>query len=214
MNWHNFFKEEQSKEYYQALQEQVENNYQNKTIYPAKEDLYKAFELTPLDKIKVVIIGQDPYHGPNQAMGLAFSVPKTEKIPPSLVNIFKEISRDYECEFIDGDLTRWAQEGVFLLNTTLTVEEGKPNSHKDIGWQIFTDNVIQYISHHNKHVVFLLWGNHAKSKARLISDQHVILTSSHPSPLGAYRGFNGCGHFKKTNDCLSELDLPIINWQN
>jgi len=212
MNWDTFFIEEESKEYYQVLQARVENSYQSKTIYPAKEDLYKAFELTPVHKIKVVIIGQDPYHGKNQAMGLSFSVPKTEKIPPSLVNIFKEINKDYDCEYTHGDLTRWAKEGVFLLNTTLTVEEGKPNSHKDFGWQAFTDNVIKYISKHCDHVVFMLWGNHAKSKQKLIDGDHLILTTSHPSPLGAYRGFNGCRHFKKANDFLKRNEKEDIKW--
>lgn len=194
--------------------DKVNNAYSENEVFPSKGNIFNAFDLTKLENVKVVILGQDPYHGINQAMGLAFSVPSEEKIPPSLVNIFKEINKDYDCKFVNGDLTKWAMQGVLLLNTTLTVNSAQPNSHKDYGWTTFTDNAISFVSDNTENVVFMLWGNHAKSKKNLIDEKHLVLESSHPSPLGAYRGFNGCRHFSKANDYLRSCGKTQIDWQN
>ena len=175
--------------------------------------IFNAFNLTPFDKVKVVILGQDPYHGDNQAMGLSFSVPKGVKIPPSLINIYKEIYDDLGInEPNSGDLTYWAKQGVLLLNASLSVEKGKPNSHKDFGWHLFSDAVIKKISDEKYGVIFLLWGNFAKNKANLIDqNKHFILTAPHPSPL-ARGGFFGCKHFSKTNEILKKLGKSPIDW--
>ena len=215
MSWSTFFEKESQKEYYKKIEEFIEVEYNKTTVYPTRENIFKAFELCELDEVKVVIIGQDPYHGENQAMGLAFSVPQSQKIPPSLVNIFKEIKREYEVVNDHGDLTSWAKQGVLLLNTVLTVEAKKPNSHKNCGWQTLIDNAIIEINQSENNVVFLLWGNNAKSKAKLITNKsHLVLESSHPSPLGAYRGFNGCNHFKLANEFLISKNRVTINWKN
>lgn len=185
-----------------------------KTIYPSEELIFHAFDRTSFDKTKVVIIGQDPYHNPGQAMGLCFAVPKSMKRPPSLLNIYKEIHRDLGHKIpTHGDISPWADQGVLLLNAMLTVEEKKPGSHKKIGWQEFTNSVISKISSHKENVVFLLWGNFAKGKRKLIDEQkHLILESAHPSPL-AGNAFQGNGHFSKTNIYLKENGLSPVDWQ-
>ncbi|MBK9257206.1 MAG: uracil-DNA glycosylase [Saprospiraceae bacterium] len=182
-------------------------------VYPPGSLIFNAFNSTPFENLKVVIIGQDPYHNPHEAMGLSFSVPKGIKIPPSLKNIFKEINHDLKCPVpAHGDLSSWASQGVFLLNAILTVEQNKPGSHKDIGWQKFTDDVIRRISDHKNNVVFMLWGNFAKNKKALInSEKHLVLESAHPSPL-AGNAFQGCGHFSKANEYLIENNLPPVRW--
>lgn len=194
-----------------------------KKIYPARENIFKAFQLTPLEKIKIVILGQDPYHGDSQAEGLSFSVPKGKTIPPSLKNIFKELKEDLKNENNllesgfqipkSGHLGNWSTQGVFLLNSVLTVEEGKPASHAKKGWENFTDEIIKIISNKNDHVIFMLWGNYAKSKASLIDNKkHTILTAAHPSPFSAHSGFFGCGHFSKANLDLEKNNLEKIDW--
>lgn len=195
-----------------------------KIIYPEKDNVFKAFELTPLDQIKVVILGQDPYHGAGQAQGLAFSVPDGTALPPSLKNIFKELHTNFckdetNSSFLDriknkqGDLTSWAKQGVFLLNSVLTVEEGKPASHSKYGWSEFTDSVIKKISDEKEGVIFLLWGNFAKQKVSLIdTKKHIVLLAAHPSPLSSYNGFFGCGHFKKVSEILKGRGEGEIKW--
>lgn len=190
---------------------------QDATIYPRQEDILKAFELVDLTAVKIIILGQDPYHGEGQAQGLSFSVPNELKTPPSLRNIFKEIQRDCypnEPKPFQNDLTPWAMQGVFLLNTVLTVEAGQAGSHrKIIDWESFTNDVIQTISHEQKSCVFMLWGKPAQTKIKVIDqEKHLILATSHPSPLGAYRGFNGCGHFSQANHYLKTHQQTPINW--
>jgi len=186
----------------------------NEPIYPKKNDIFKVFSLCHIDNIKVVIIGQDPYHQPNQANGLAFSVNKGVNHPRSLRNIFKEVSRDCNCPYPkNGDLTNWAKQGVFLLNTILTVSEGSPSSHKNKGWEIFTDKVIKLLNSEKNNLVFMLWGKYAQSKIPLITtDKHLILTASHPSPFSARISFNGCSHFSKANAFLKNTNKSSINW--
>lgn len=215
MTWEDVINLEKEKEYYKKLHEEIEKKYENSIVFPEKQNIFKAFSLTKLENLKVVILGQDPYHGFGQAQGLAFSTPKEIKNPPSMVNILKEISDDLGrkslCE--DGDLTPWAKQGVLLLNTILTVEEGKPKSHHNLGWEIFTDNIIKYISDNCKDIVFILWGSPAIAKTKLINkSKHHILTSPHPSPLSSYRGFFGSKHFSKTNEILTNLKKEPINW--
>ncbi|QRN40659.1 MAG: uracil-DNA glycosylase [Neisseriaceae bacterium] len=186
------------------------------SIYPEKKDVFNAFRLTEFSNLKVVILGQDPYHGVGQANGLAFSVAPEINIPPSLQNIYKELQTDIPDFRIPehGCLTSWAQQGVFLLNTVLTVRAGMPQSHQHLGWQQFTDEVIMAINHNKEHVVFLLWGASAQKKSVLIDQRkHLILKASHPSPLSAYRGFFGCQHFSKTNHFLIEHGLEAIDWK-
>lgn len=184
-----------------------------KTIYPPGPLIFNAFNTTSFDKLRVVILGQDPYHNPNEAMGLCFSVPKEIKVPPSLKNIYKELAQDVGFEIPShGDLTAWADQGVFLLNAMLTVEHKKPASHRKIGWQLFTDAVIQTISDKKSNVVFLLWGNFAKGKRTLIdTEKHLVLESAHPSPLAGGAFFNN-NHFSKTNQYLEQQGLEKINW--
>lgn len=187
-----------------------------KVIYPAAEDVFNAFSCTEFNQIKVVILGQDPYHGPNQAHGLSFSVQKGVKTPPSLKNMYKALQHDFPDYILPehGCLQSWAEQGVFLLNTVLTVEQGKAHSHAKIGWERFTDKVIALINEHAQDVVFLLWGSHAQKKAGLIdASKHHILTAAHPSPLSAYRGFFECGHFAQTNQILIDSGRTPINWQ-
>ena len=183
-------------------------------IFPAKENIFAAFNLTPLDAVKVVILGQDPYHGPGQAMGLSFSVPEGIKIPPSLRNIYKEITADLGAvKHNTGDLTEWARQGVLLLNSVLTVEDSQAGSHRGQGWEAFTDAAIRCVSEAADPCVFMLWGGWAKTKTPLIdTDKHVIFTTSHPSPLSAYRGFNGCGHFSAANAFLEKNGREKIVW--
>ena len=214
MTWDDFFKEEQTKDYYKKLMKKVDDAYSSSIVFPAKEKIYYAFSLTPLEDLKVVILGQDPYHGINQAQGLAFSTPANIKNPPSMVNILKEINTDIgksTCE--DGDLSSWAKDGVLLINAILTVEESKPKSHHKFGWEIFTDNLIKFISTNSKDIVFILWGANAIKKEKIIDKtKHHILSSVHPSPLSVYRGFFGCKHFSKTNDILRKIGKKEINW--
>lgn len=214
MDWKTIINEEQQKEYYKELESFIDAQYKTTKIYPKKENIFKAFELCPYENIKVVIIGQDPYHQKDQAQGLAFSTPNHIKNPPSMVNILKEIINDIgDSKCLDGDLTSWANQGVLLINDVLTVEDSKPKSHAKKGWEIFTDNIIKYISQHNENIIFLLWGAPAIKKMKIIDDaKHYILTAPHPSPLSAYRGFFGCKHFSKTNEILKNIGKDEIKW--
>ncbi len=216
--WKTFLEIEKNKPYFKKLENFLLLEKQaNKTIYPPSENIFYAFHFTPFNNIKVVILGQDPYHGENQAHGMSFSVPKSQKkIPPSLKNIFKEISSEFPNKnFIpkNGNLEYLAKQGVFLLNATLTVEAHKAGSHQQKGWEIFTDTVIQTLSVKNKNIVFLLWGAFAHKKSFLIdATKHCILKAPHPSPLSAYRGFFGCNHFIKANTYLRKNNKSEINW--
>lgn len=187
----------------------------NKLVYPPGSLIFNAFNTTPFDKVKVVILGQDPYHNPGQAMGLSFSVPRSVSVPPSLRNMYKELSGSTDFTTPKhGDLTAWAEHGVFLLNAMLTVEKNKPGSHKDIGWQNFTDAVIKTLSMQKEHLVFILWGAFAQKKRSLIDEtKHLVLASAHPSPFSAHRGFLGNGHFVETNEYLKANGKETINWQ-
>jgi uracil-DNA glycosylase len=213
-DWHTHLENELNKPYMLDLETALSHAYSTREIYPAKEQIFSAFEMTPLKKVKVVILGQDPYHGENQAHGLSFSVQDEVKIPPSLRNIYKEISSDIGPLSRDsGNLTEWAKQGVFLLNSTLTVEAGAAGSHHGWGWETFTDEVIRVISREQKHVVFLLWGKFAQDKTNLIDEsKHLILKTTHPSPLSAYRGFIGCKHFSAANASLQSHDMRPIQW--
>ncbi|MGL4459345.1 MAG: uracil-DNA glycosylase [Plesiomonas shigelloides] len=187
-----------------------------KEIYPPEHDVFNAFRYTPFEQVKVVILGQDPYHGPNQAHGLCFSVLPGVPVPPSLVNMYKELAQDIAGFQIPqhGYLKSWADQGVLLLNTVLTVERGQAHSHAKLGWETFTDRVIAAVNEHRQGVVFLLWGAHAQKKGRIIDRQrHHVLTAPHPSPLSAHRGFLGCRHFSQTNQLLVQQNLPAIDWQ-
>ena len=211
----NIIEEESKKDYYKKLHEFVINEYNTKTIFPPKEKIFYALQTTPYDKVKVVIIGQDPYHGVGEAHGMCFSVNPGIKIPPSLMNIYKELNRDLGCKIPNnGYLAKWARQGVLLLNSVLTVEKDKPASHQNKGWEIFTDRIIEELNKSQTPIVFLLWGNFAKQKARLITNKkHLILTSSHPSPFSVKYGFEGCSHFSKANKFLASNNLTPIDWQ-
>ena len=214
-SWKELFEQEGSKLYYQKLSHFLVEDAKKYTVYPSHQDLLTAFNFTPLDKIKIVILGQDPYHGDNQAHGLAFSVRPSCPIPPSLNNIFKEINSDLQTThtFSGGYLIDWAKQGVFLLNSILTVRHGHAGSHKNVGWETFTDTVISTINDLDRPIVFMLWGAFAKSKAGLITNpKHCLLWASHPSPLSAYNGFFGCKHFSKANQFLTENNSQPINW--
>ena len=201
------------KHYFKYIKEFVKEERLSKTIYPSAQDLFNAFKLTDFNKIKVVILGQDPYHGEKEAMGLSFSVRRGVRTPPSLRNIFKELKDDLNIDRSDTDLTDWAKQGVFLLNTVLTVEKDKANSHKDIGWEIFTDYVIKEINDKLNNVVFILWGRQARDKKRIITNpNHYIIESNHPSPLSAYNGFFGSKPFSNTNNYLKKYTKKEINW--
>jgi len=213
--WYDLLKNEFDKTYFKNLKKQIETRIsQGKIIYPPQGDVFNAFEFTDYDQIKVVLIGQDPYHGEGEAHGLLFSVKKGIRIPPSLRNIYKELASDIQFQIPDhGYLKKWADEGVFLLNTILTVEKDQPLSHKNLGWEIFTDQVIRILNEREKPLVFVLWGNFAKSKAVLITNpKHFILKANHPSPLSASRGFFGCKHFSKINSILKDLGEKEIAW--
>ena len=191
--------------YFEMLTTFVRKAYQASTVYPPGSKIFEAFNRTPFDKVKVVILGQDPYHGPNQAHGLCFSVQDGIQPPPSLINIYKELQKEYgvAVNMTNGNLTRWADQGVLLLNATLTVEAGKAGSHQGKGWETFTDAAIKALSDRREGLVFMLWGSYAQQKGRVIDrSKHLVLESSHPSPLSVYRGFDGCGHFKKANQYL------------
>lgn len=213
--WNDFLKEEFKKPYFLEISAFLKDAYANKTIYPKREDVFNAFAYTPYDKIKVVILGQDPYHQPHQAHGLCFSVYKGVPVPPSLQNIYKELQSDLGCSIPNhGYLIDWAMQGVFLLNTTLTVEESKANSHSKIGWDIFTDTVIRKINDKQTPVVFILWGRNARDKKTLITNPiHNIIESAHPSPLSAYNGFFHSRPFSRCNDFLIQRGLTPIDWQ-
>jgi uracil-DNA glycosylase len=212
-DWNTLLEHELTKPYFVNLLDFVERERKSHSVFPKKEDVFKAFEFTSFDKLKVVIIGQDPYHGPNQAHGLSFSVNTGVKTPPSLVNIYKELKNDLLLPIPNhGNLTKWAKQGVLLLNATLTVRAGEAGSHQNKGWEQFTDAVIQMISKQKTHCVFLLWGNYAKNKKALVDyNKHLVLEAAHPSPL-AKGAFFGCKHFSLTNSYLKEHNLPEINW--
>ena len=213
-SWYQLLEEEFNKDYFTQLRNRIREAYLKHQIYPEPNNIFSAFNSTPVKKVKVVIIGQDPYHGPNQAHGLSFSVKEGVKIPPSLVNIFKELSDDLNIQSpTSGYLKKWAEQGVLLLNSVLTVEAGKANSHKSWGWEIFTEAVIDIISKELDNIVFILWGRQAQQKEELIdSDRHLILKSVHPSPLSAYNGFYGCKHFSQTNKYLTQKGKNQIDW--
>lgn len=214
-SWKSLLKEEFNKDYFKELTSFVKEEYAKSTCYPENNLLFEAFNQLPVDQVKVVIIGQDPYHNPNQAHGLCFSVNEGVKVPPSLANIFKEIHEDLEKPIPNsGNLTYWTKQGVLLLNATLSVRANEPGSHQKMGWERFTGEVIRSISTHREGIVFLLWGGYAKKKSSLIdAEKHTILTSGHPSPLSANRGhWFGNKHFSKTNDKLKELGKTPIDW--
>jgi uracil-DNA glycosylase len=212
--WKQSLKTVFEQDFFKELVSFVKDEYQNKKVFPNGKDLFNAFKHSPLDQVKVVILGQDPYHGPNQAHGLSFSVKSGVSFPPSLLNIFKEIKSDIGKDMPpNGDLTRWADQGVFLLNATLTVRAHEAGSHQKKGWEEFTDEVIRVISAQRENVVFLLWGAYAQKKADLIDQsKHLILEAPHPSPLSSYRGFFGCRHFSQVNAYLVLHGKQPINW--
>lgn len=213
MDWQEIFHNIKEQHDFSEMEAFLEEAYQNTTVYPARENVYQAFDLTPLDNVKVVILGQDPYHGPNQAHGLAFSVQPDAKFPPSLRNIYKELESDIGCKRTSPHLQDWAKEGVLLLNTVLTVEAHKAHSHKNIGWEIFTNEIIKSISRELEDVVFILWGKPAQEKIKLIdTERHHIIKSVHPSPLSAHRGFFGSKPFSETNQFLKSKGKEPINW--
>lgn len=214
-DWNEHLKQEYSKPYYRELFEFVKHEYETQIVFPPSGDIFNAFHYTSFKDTKVVIIGQDPYHNYGQAHGLCFSVKPPTEVPPSLVNIYKELERDLGCFIPDnGDLTKWAKQGVLLLNTVLTVQAHKANSHAGKGWENFTDAALRALNEKEEPVVFLLWGAPAGKKKDLITNRkHLILQTSHPSPLSAYRGFLGCGHFSKTNEFLLQNGLDPIDWQ-
>ncbi|MDO5561026.1 MAG: uracil-DNA glycosylase [Oscillospiraceae bacterium] len=213
--WDALLNDEFQKDYYVKLKKILIKEYKTNTIYPDMYDIFNALKYTSYSDVKAVIIGQDPYHGEGQAHGLCFSVRKGVAPPPSLKNIFKEIKDDTGIDNTGshGDLTNWARSGVLLLNTVLTVRQNQANSHKNIGWEQFTDKVIELLNEREKPVVFILWGANAKSKAKLVTNKrHLVLTSAHPSPLSAYNGFFGCRHFSAANKFLAENNIEPINW--
>jgi len=213
-SWYNLLENEFEKKYFTNLRSFIKNEYSTKVIFPPPKLIFNAFNLTPANKVKVIIIGQDPYHGEGQAHGLSFSVPTGIKIPPSLMNIYKELNTDVNKSIPNhGLLEDWASQGVLLLNSVLTVESGKANSHKNIGWEKFTESVISLISKKKESLVFLLWGNYAHKKEDFIeSNNHLILKSVHPSPLSAYNGFFGSKHFSKANNFLKKNNIKEIVW--
>ena len=214
-DWDSLLAEELEKDYIKELEAFLDKEYENFSIHPAKEDIFTALKWTGYEDTKVVIFGQDPYHGENQAHGLAFSVKKGVDIPPSLQNIYKELQNELGLYIPNnGFLEKWARQGVLLLNSSLTVREGEANSHKGKGWELFTDKITKLLNERKKPVIFLLWGNDAKRKQELITaPQHIILEAAHPSPLSANRGFFGCGHFKKVNNMLLAMNKAPIDWQ-
>lgn len=213
-SWKAHLKEEFEKPYFKELVDFVKSEYKSKKIYPAPANIFRAFELCPFEKVKVVILGQDPYHGKGQANGLCFSVNENVAMPPSLQNIFKEIKDDLGLPIpATGNLDHWARQGVLLLNATLTVEAGKAGSHQHKGWEIFTDAVIKKLSDEKEKLVFLLWGKYAQEKGAVIdAKKHLVLRAAHPSPFSAYSGFFGCKHFSKSNDYLSQNGETSVNW--
>ena len=215
-DWDEILENEFKKDYYLKIREFLKTEYSSKVIYPPMFDIFNALRYTSFENTRVVILGQDPYHEPGQAHGLSFSVKKGIKIPPSLVNIYKELKTDIGMEIPNhGELTSWAKQGVLLLNATLTVRQGLANSHQNIGWSIFTDNIIKALNESSKPVVFILWGGNARSKKKYISNpNHLIIESAHPSPLSAYNGFFGSRPFSRTNEFLSKNGFEPINWNS
>ncbi|MEK5079180.1 uracil-DNA glycosylase [Solibacillus sp. FSL W7-1436] len=215
-SWKDLLAREAEEPYYKLLETFLVRQYNEATVYPEKENIFNALQLTDYNDVKVVILGQDPYHGPNQAHGLSFSVEKGQKLPPSLKNMMKELQQDIGCEIPEhGDLTSWAKQGVLLLNTVLTVQAGKANSHKGQGWEQLTNAIIEHLAKRDQPIVFLLWGKPAQSKRMLIeriSDKHIILQSPHPSPLSAHRGFFGSRPYSKANEALLSLGQQPIDW--
>ncbi len=213
-SWANLLKDEFQKPYFKELQSFLEKEYSTKDIYPPMSDIFNALNFVKYEDVKVVILGQDPYHEPGQAHGLAFSVQDGVELPPSLVNIYKEIEDDLgiKCEKT-GNLTRWAKQGVLLLNTSLTVRRAQANSHRGKGWEILTTKIVELLSERKDPIVFLLWGSNAQAFSPMIQPQHLVLKAPHPSPLSAYRGFFGCKHFSKTNDFLSAHNKSPIDWK-
>lgn len=214
-DWKNLLKDEFEKDYFLNLIDFLNKEYTTQTIFPKKSNIFTALNLTPYSNVKVVILGQDPYHGLNQSHGLSFSVNPNIKIPPSLRNIFKELNSDLGCYIPNnGYLKKWADQGVLLLNTVLTVRSGEANSHKNKGWEIFTDRVISLLNEKTEPIVFILWGNPSIKKKSLITNKnHLIISSAHPSPLSASRGFFGSKPFSKTNTFLNSINKPLIDWQ-
>lgn len=214
-SWKTALADEFGSIYFRRLAEFVRSAYANGVVYPPGRCIFEAFNRTPFDRVKVVILGQDPYHEPNQAHGLCFSVPKGVAVPPSLVNIYKELEDEYGKPFLDrgGDLSGWADQGVLLLNATLTVAAGAAGSHQGKGWEMFTDAVISRLAERREHLVFMLWGSYARRKGAFINRRrHLVLECAHPSPLSAYRGFFGCGHFRKANEYLAANGIGQIDW--
>ena len=212
-NWYDLLKDEFAKPYYQNLSNFLEKEYATKTIYPKPENVFASINHTKYDDVKVVIIGQDPYHEPNQAHGLAFSVENGVQLPPSLVNIFKEIKDEFGFQNTNGNLMMWEKQGVLLLNSVLTVQKGVANSHKGMGWENLTSKIIDLLAHRQKPIVFLLCCSSAQKIGQVVTEpQHLVLKCAHPSPLSAYNGFFGCGHFKKANDFLIQNGQTPIDW--
>jgi len=215
MTWETVLAGEKQKDYFQSILKYLtQQKTKRKTIYPPQSDIFNALKLTPYEGVKVVILGQDPYHGHNQAHGLCFSVKHGVKPPPSLVNVYKELQDDIGFEPPEhGCLEKWAEQGILLLNSTLTVESHNPGSHSHIGWQQFTDKVIETLNDHPQGIVFLLWGAHAQRKGEMINtEKHRVLKSTHPSPFSAHKGFLGCHHFSKTNELLKEMGREPVDW--
>ncbi len=214
-SWDILLKDEFKKPYYLNLRKFLVQEYRTQIIYPHMDNIFNALKYTDYRDVKVVILGQDPYHQPNQAHGLCFSVQKGIKAPPSLQNMYKEIHAEYGYPIPDhGELTYWAKQGVLMMNTVLTVRESQPNSHKGMGWEIFTDNVISLLNQRPEPMVFLLWGANARAKTKIITNpNHLVLESAHPSPLSAYNGFFGNGHFKKANEFLRSRGMAEIDWK-
>lgn len=212
--WKEALQDEFGKPYFKELAEFVRREYQTKKIFPPPKCIFNALDSTPFDKVRVVILGQDPYHGPGQAHGLCFSVPEGMRVPPSLQNIFKEIQSDLWLPIPQsGNLQHWAEQGILLLNATLTVEAHKAGSHQNRGWEQFTDAIIKVLSEKREGLVFLLWGSYAKKKGAYIDEsRHLVLRAAHPSPLSAHNGFFGCKHFSKTNDYLTSKEQAPIEW--
>jgi len=213
--WDKILEEEYKKEYFKKIIKFIQREYKNKKIYPKENEVFNAFRYTDYDNVKVVIIGQDPYHGEKQAEGLSFSVSNEVKKPPSLINIFKELKNDLNIPFPESNsLKPWAKEGVLLLNAVLTVEEHKPTSHAGIGWETFTDEIIKILNQKKEPIVFILWGAYARKKKQLITNKkHLIIESAHPSPLSAYNGFFGSKPFSKTNKFLKDNNIKEIDWR-
>lgn len=213
-SWDELFQQEMKKDYLKKIDYALAGEYKTKHIYPPKDKIFEALKTTPKEKVKVVILGQDPYHGAGQAHGMAFSVNHGVPIPPSLRNMYKELENEFDVPFArDGNLEDWARQGVLLLNPILTVEEGKPLSHQNLGWQTFTDEVIRELEKSDQPIVYLLWGAKARQAGRLVTNpNHLVLESPHPSPLSASRGFFGNGHFKKANEFLKEHGADPIDW--